>query len=136
MPLLGFYVFSPRSSRTAALTGRRHGGSLMADHHGGDDERGDDDVENVTSRSPGARSGLGSARSKIHLASAGHTCIEKRPALPTFEFPFARLFLAIGPFCLIFGPFLLRRLPLRGCPGLDLGRSGGLRRIRGGRWGR
>jgi hypothetical protein len=53
---------------------------------------------------------------KIHLAAAGHTCVAKRPAPPTFEPLFARLFLAIGPFCLILGPLSLRRLPLRACP--------------------
>ena len=60
-------------------------------------------------------------------ASAGHAFVKERPALPAFEFLFARLLLAIGPFGFVLGPLFFRRFPLVLCPILDLGWYGGFR---------
>src|SRR5665647_1181420 len=55
------------------------------------------------------------------LISAAHAFVEKRPALPALKFLLVRLLLTTGPFRLIFGPLLLRRVPLLRSPALDLG---------------
>src|SRR5665647_3725208 len=55
------------------------------------------------------------------LISAAHAFVEKRPALPALKFLLVRLLLTTGPFRLVFGPLLLRRVPLLRSPALDLG---------------
>src|SRR5271165_7031956 len=44
--------------------------------------------------------------------SIRHARVEGWPTLPTFEFLFVPLFLAIGPFGCVLGPLFFRRLPL------------------------
>src|SRR5665647_3806458 len=57
-------------------------------------------------------------------ASTGHAGVEERPALAAIEMLVPGLFLAARRFCLVLCPFLLGRIPLLFCPGLDARGSG------------